>query len=149
MRAETASVCWVTGNMLLITPQLGNEKEREKPTLLAAIDFHKAHLKPLENQMKNIFEVGLELSKVEKNLPTVECPSILASKLGYLGAGAVKGRGFINYMGKVCASPRIFSTAYIYLGLPTWQHGKESARQCRRQETWVRSLGWKIPWSKR
>ena len=133
--------------MLLITPQLGNEKEREEPTLLAAIDFHKAHLKPLENQMKNIFEVGLELSKVEKNLLTVGCPSISASKLGYFEG--VKGRGFINYMGKVCASPGIFSTAYIYLGLPTWQHGKESARQCRRQETWARSLGWKIPWSKR
>ena len=92
MTAETASACWIAGNMLLITPQLGNEKEREKPTLLAAIDFHKAHLKPLENQMKNIFEVGLELSKVEKNLPTVECPSILASRLGYLGGGSKRER---------------------------------------------------------
>jgi len=94
VRAETASVCWVTGNMLLITPQLGNEKEREKPTLLAAIDFHKAHLKPLENQMKNIFEVGLELSKVEKNLPTSRVPFHLSIQTGIFGVGGSKRERF-------------------------------------------------------
>ena len=34
---------------------------------------------------------------------------------------------------------------FVSVILPRWLSGKESACQCRRQETWVQSLGWEDP----
>ena len=64
-----------------------------------------------------------------------------------------------------CHLPLTLSSAEMAKGIPKWLSGKESACQCRRQGTWVQSLGqedplekemathssifaWKIPWTK-
>ena len=42
-----------------------------------------------------------------------------------------------------------FSPGYlVFEGFPRCASGKEPVCQCRRQEMWVRSLGWKIPWKR-
>ena len=48
-----------------------------------------------------------------------------------------------------CHLPLTLSSAEMAKGIPKWLSGKESACQCRRQGTWVQSLGQEDPWEEK